>query len=218
MSEAEPPTNAWRGLTLRHVKITLLGLLVILVPITIVAKSVEHAHEVVQQGVTKITPAVEQLGGFTTTAVILFVLLIACWILGLILVRTELGRQWVEWEKAKFFTRSPLLQKQDKRLKSKQDGDTEPSPPARPALVRIEGGWQPGVVVEEQTDSWVTVFLPDIPSTSTGRLLCLPASEVMQLDVPLEDFRKQLTATGHGSQAWLRALSAAKPEAAETNG
>ena len=74
----------------------------------------------------------------------------------------------------------------------------------------VAGGWQPGVIVEEERGGWTSVFVPDVPAAKTGRLFCLPAEQVRRLDVPLDDFRYTITESGRGSQDWLEALSDAE--------
>ena len=195
-----------RDFTKRHAFLTVLGLVVILVPVAIVGKSVEHAHGVVHKGVTAVTPVIERFGGVATTGLILLMLLLLCWILGLVLSSTQRGQQWIEWEKAKFFTKSPLLQKQSKRKKDAERKEEQKH--AEFVLVPLDGGWAPGVVMAEHA-GWSTVFLPDVPSTASGRLVCFESAALRPLDVSIDAFRKTLMATGRGSETWLQALAGA---------
>ena len=66
------------------------------------------------------------------------------------------------------------------------------------------------MIVEEYGDG-ATVFLPDIPSVATGRLYLVDEDQLVRLDVPLDAYRKELTASGRDSADWLKALSEARP-------
>ena len=88
------------------------------------------------------------------------------------------------------------------------------SSPAVPALAHVAGVWQPGVIVEEPTSGWATVFLPEVPGLATGRLYCLQDAQVLRLETPLDDFREMLSSSGKGSGDWLTALAAV--QAAQT--
>ncbi len=115
--------------------------------------------------------------------------------------------------------RSPLrLRSEVKKVRRMQSGEAAPAPTkdVQPPLAHVAGGWQPGVIVEEQDDGWATVFLPDVPSVATGRLYLVGEDRLLRLDVPPGAYRKKLAANGHGSADWLQALPEARPDAAGT--
>lgn len=206
MKDKTPAKDAWRDRIRNHVEILLLGLVVVLLPIVVLSKSVEHAQKAVQKALTTVAPGVQALGAAGLTLGIVLLLLLACWFLGWLVSRTVPGQRLLAWEKSKFLGRSPKLQK---RVAAKAEAEAGVPPPkeAQPALAHVAGGWQPGVLVEERADGWATVFLPDVPSLETGRLYCLSGDQVLRLDVPLDAYREKLKARGRDTSDWLRALS-----------
>lgn len=203
----EGATERGASIAMRHVKLTLLGLVVILVPAMIALKSIQHAHKMLHSAFSTLAPGLRLLGGVGAALAILAILLFLCWLLGWIVSRTELGQRVLAWEKARYMGRSPLMQK----VAAKQEAGTpQPVAEAIPALADIQGGWQPCVIVGEPTDEWATLFVPEVPNVTAGRLVCLPRGQVLPLETPLDDFRKKLTESGHGSEDWLNALKKAQ--------
>jgi uncharacterized membrane protein len=62
-------------------------------------------------------------------------------------------------------------------------------------------------VVEEQAGGWATVFVPDVPQATTGRLYCVQPKQIRPLECSLADFRKTIMAAGRGSRDWLQKLA-----------
>ena len=212
MQRAEPSRRADRGLVSRQMRILLLGLVAILVPVSFVLTHVKSAHKSVHSAVTDLTPIVAFLGGVGAAIVSALLILAVCWILGWVVGRTRRGRQWITWEKAKLLPKSsPLLREEMQKFDTTGDGKqaaaAPAAPPVTPALAHVEGGWQPGAIVEAREDGWATVFVPTVPDLSTGRLFCLPGAQVRRLEVPLDEFRKRLLDGGHGTGNWLSILA-----------
>ena len=82
----------------------------------------------------------------------------------------------------------------------------EKAAPVFPALARVAGDWQPGVIVEE-LEGWATVLVPDLPTAKSGRLYCVPGDQLRKLDGSVADLRKKLAAGGRGSRDWLQTVS-----------
>lgn len=221
MKETAPTQGTWRGFTRHHSKVTLLGLGVVVVPVVIMAKSIEQSHKALNKAVDLVgagAPAVDMLGGPGLAIALLLLIVGACWALGWLVTRTKRGAKLIEWEESSLLPRSPLLQEKVKKLKEQAPDPSKaqaPSKDPQPALAHVAGGWQPCVVIEERADGWATVFVPDIPSVSKGRLYCLAEDQVLRLEVTLDAYREQLTASGHGSEDWLQALSEANPNPGE---
>ena len=204
MSKPPPETKTVRSRALHHAQLALTGLAVVFLPIVIVSKAVEQAHKAVAGIMKKVAPGIELLGGIGITILVLVLLLLACWLLGWIVSRTEFGRRLLAWERKTFLGKAPKLQKEiETREKA---GEPKPKDPL-PALALVGGAWQPAEIVDEHSDGWVTVLLPDLGSTEAGRIYLLSREQVRRLDVPLDDFRKKLKARGRDTQDWLRALS-----------
>jgi len=199
------------------VKVLLLGLVAILVPLTFVVTHVKTVHKSLHHAVTTLTPAVAFLGGVGAAILSLLLILALSWVLGWVASRTRRGKRWIAWEEAKLLPKSsPLLREEMQKLDA--DGHADPvasapaEPPAQPALVHVEGGWQPGAIVEAHGNGWSTVFVPTVPDLATGRIFHLPGEQVRRLDVPLDEFRKRLQESGHGTGDWLGTLAAEDPD------
>jgi len=193
----------------------LLGLAVILVPFVIVSGTIDHVHKLLSRAASEVSVPLDGVAGAGVAIAIFLLILFACWFLGRLMTNTVLGQQILEWEKSKFLKpkllkKSPLLAKQAAR----SEEAAKASSPAVPALAHVAGVWQPGVIVEEPTSGWATVFLPEVPGLATGRLYCLQDAQVLRLETPLDDFREMLSSSGKGSGDWLTALAAV--QAAQT--
>jgi uncharacterized membrane protein len=215
MGRVKAGWNSALDLAVRQGKFTLLGLGVVLIPVVVVVKSIEHAHKLLTRAATTVAPGIEVVGGVGIGVLVLLFLFAACCFVGWLVSRTDRGQRLVDWEASKFLPRSPLeVQKEVKKVRTRGAGQAAPTPAkeVQPALARVGGGWQPGVIVKEQSGSWASVFLPDIPSVATGRLYMVHEDHLMRLDVPLDSFRKQLASSGHDSGDWLQALAKARPD------
>ena len=217
MRREELRYRAVHGRISRQVKVLLLGLVAILVPLTFVVTHVKAAHKSLHSAVTTLTPAVAFLGGIGAAVLSLLLILALSWFLGWAASRTRRGKRWIAWEEAKLLPKaSPLLRQEMQKLDV--DGHADPAasapakPPAQPALVHVEGGWQPGAIVEAHDNGWSTVFVPTVPDLATGRVFHLPGEQVRRLEVPLDDFRTRLKESGHGTGDWLSTLAAEEPE------
>lgn len=71
--------------------------------------------------------------------------------------------------------------------------------------------WQPGVIVGAEADGRASVFIPELPAATTGRLHFLADEQILHLAMSLDAFRGKLTENGHGSQDWLKTLSEEEP-------
>ena len=213
MRREELRYRAVQGRISRQGRVLLFGLVAILVPLTFVVTHVKTAHKTLHHAVTTLTPAVAFLGGIGAAIVSLLIILALSWVLGWVASRTRRGKQLIAWEEARLLPKtSPLLREEMQKLDA--DGQADPAasapaePPAQPALVHVEGGWQPGAIVEAHDSGWATVFVPAVPELATGRVFHLPGEQVRRLDVPLDDFRKRLHEGGHGTGDWLSTLAA----------
>lgn len=189
-----------------HAIFTLLGLLVVLVPIVVIARSVEHAHKTVDKYAQKLAPKVGLLQHVAISGLAILGLFVACWFIGVLVANTGIGQRWLEWEKAKLLRRTPMLESHVVKWNKTEE---EPPVPARPALVCVATAWRPGLIIAEESGI-CTAFVPELPQAMNGQLYCLPVTETLILDMSLDDFRKKLTGSGHGSQDWIRALAAAQ--------
>ena len=206
MPGTKPDRRSLRGRTVYHAKLVLIGMLVVVVPVVIVGRTLQHAHKLMSHGVAKVAPAVDVVGGVGVSLAILCAILVVCWVLGWLVIRTVLGQHLRDWEREKFLSRSPFLKKYGEKLREKTP---DAASAVQPVLAHVAGGWQPGVIVDEHDDGWATVFVPTIPAVATGRLYCLRDEQILRLEMPLDEFKQKLTTSGHRSQEWLQAVASA---------
>lgn len=189
-----------------HVRITLLGALLVLAPLVLLVHAVLRVRATVDQAVAplrELLPGAKiSVAGITGLELVTFLfILLVCWILGSLIMRTQFGHRVKQWVEDTILKRTPVFETY--RRVTGQGDETPASPNVQPALVQVAGDWQPGVVVEEQDDGWATVFVPDVPAATSGRLYCVPGTQVRPLECSLADFRETVKAAGQGSQDWL---------------
>ena len=128
------------GFTQRQGRVILRGLLVVLVPTVVVVKSLEHAHKALSSAMNMVDPQHKVAGDISIAVILLVAILGACWFLGWLITRTELGQRVLEWERVKFVNRSPLLKKQIQHAKNEEKETSDRVKEAQPALARLAGG------------------------------------------------------------------------------
>jgi uncharacterized membrane protein len=69
-----------------------------------------------------------------------------------------------------------------------------------PALVEMEDGLVPGLIIESRDDGYVTVFVPSPPNPTSGQAYIFASSKAHPVDVPLPKFIGCITKWGLGSQ------------------
>jgi uncharacterized membrane protein len=74
------------------------------------------------------------------------------------------------------------------------------------ALVEMEDGLVPAVVVERHEVGWVTVFIPSTPAPATGAVYLFPESRVHRIDTPFRVGMKSAARYGQGAGALLAGL------------
>jgi uncharacterized membrane protein len=74
-------------------------------------------------------------------------------------------------------------------------GDAKPEP----ALVETDDGWALALLIERLPDGFCTVFLPDVPSPTSGSVRIVAASRVRVLDVSMLALLGCLTRSGAGA-------------------
>jgi len=74
------------------------------------------------------------------------------------------------------------------------------------ALVEMEEGLVVGVVTEHHPQGWVTVFIPDTPTPTSGAMFLFPEHKVHPVDIPFRTGLKIASRYGRGAGAMLAAL------------
>jgi uncharacterized membrane protein len=71
---------------------------------------------------------------------------------------------------------------------------------ATPALVEMEDGLVPALIIERHNDGYVTVFVPSSPVPTAGQAYIFDAGKVHPVDVTLPNFIGCITKWGLGAQ------------------
>ena len=147
--------------------------------------------------VRRLRQATDPLAGQLLHPVIVAVvaLVLLCLVIGL-LVRSAFGG-WVRRAlESLLFEKIPGY-----RLAKAFAGDGPASAddrPMRPALVTIEDGLCPALVMDEFADGRLLIFVPSSPAPMSGTIYIFAPDRVTLLDVPLLPFMKTLSSWGLG--------------------
>jgi uncharacterized membrane protein len=191
--------------TLDFVKTTILGGLLVIVPVVAVALVLARALAAV---FGLLAPIARFLPGglFVREIASLAIVLAVCFLAG-VAVRTRLGQG----------VRSAL----DRRLQAipgftlvrslvrRVAGDEEGSR-FQVALAEIEEALVPAFLIEEHDDASFTVFVPAVPTPAAGALYILPRERVHPVDVPFRTAITVFTRFGEGTGELLRAMRRAE--------
>jgi uncharacterized membrane protein len=128
----------------------------------------------------------------------LFVVL--CFVIGLA-VRSAAGRVVRRGLEATVFERIPGYRLA--RAFTSNGPTAQGGRPMRPALVSIEEGLCPALVVDEFSDGQLLIFVPGSPAPMSGAIYIFTPDRVTLLDVPLLPFLQSISAWGLGLQELL---------------
>ena len=196
---------------LRFLKTTLIGGLLVVVPVWVLlllVLKVATEAEVVVKPITTTLPSDIQYPQLLAAGL----LLAACFLAGLA-VRTAVGRY------AKAAVERHLLEKvpgyATLRGMSEQLADMNRETGFQASLVEMEGGLVPALIVERHADGRCTVFVPSAPTPISGTIFIFPGEKVHPANVPLMVHLKCVSKYGAGSHEILAAL---RPPAPPTTG
>ena len=192
------------------VKTTLIGGLLIVLPVYIAVLLILKAVQGLVAAVKPITAAIPGSVAFEEILAIL-VLAVICFIAGLI-VRTRAGLRAKNAIERRVLQRLPgytLLRGLAGRVTGQAD---EPS--FAPALAEIEEALVPALIVEKLEDGSYTVLVPSVPTPMAGAIYILPPERVHPVDVPFTVALKVFSKWGTGAGEFVRAMQAAKPSQA----
>ncbi len=188
--------------TIEFIKTTLLGGVLIIVPaaaivflLTKVARGIRHALDPLA---TQLPPTV-QFPYVIEVASIIGI----CFIAGL-LIRTGPGR-WVGGITERYvFERVPGYTLVKTLTGRSLSGAVDEG--AIPALVEMEEGLAPALIIERHAEGYVTVFVPSPPVPTVGQAYIFESSKVHPVDVPLAKFVSCITKWGIGAQEMRLAM------------
>jgi uncharacterized membrane protein len=162
------------------VKVTLVGGLLVIVPVCLVVMLLLKVFSTV---VELVHPLAARLptGVRFANFVSLLLIVAACFIVGL-LVRTPTGRRAGAFMDRRVLGRVPgysLLQTVTQRMAGRREDHA-----MAPAFATFEGALVPAFIIEEHRDGHYTVFVPAAPTPGVGAVYILPRERVHIVDVP----------------------------------
>jgi uncharacterized membrane protein len=182
-------------------KTTLLGALLIVVPIGIIGFALLQVVKLVRG---LLLPVVESLPFDSMTLRILLlvaallVVILLCYFTGL-LVRTRWGRRLRGWVERSLLDRIPGY-KMVRSLAHQYLGE-EDEQKFRPVMVDLyaSGTKMIGLEIEELGDGTVAVFLPSVPAVTLGQVHIVPEERVTPIPASLHATVETLTMFGEGA-------------------
>ena len=184
---------------LEFVKTTLLGGLVVILPVAAVLLLLERVVAVVRGALQPVMPHGVPYPGVVAALVAAG----ACFVAGLVL-RTPAARRAMAALERRVLERIPaysLLRSLTRRVVGQEEGTRFSA-----ALAVIEDALVPAFIVEEHEDGRYTVFVPAVPTLAGGALYILPRERVHPVDVPFYKAVGCVTRWGIGSRDLLRAI------------
>ena len=188
----------------RFLKTTLIGGVVVLVPVAVCAYIIAAVVKAVLRGLAPVAALVpaQSPGGIGLMSLIAIALVVGlCFLFGL-LVRTAGGRALGGWVENRLFNLLPGYEL-IKRVTQQFAGTGETL--GTPVAVRLGDSQQIGFLVEELTPGQVTVFIPAAPALTFGTVHIVPADRVEKLSAKLTQVVDCITKIGCGSSRLLSA-------------
>jgi uncharacterized membrane protein len=189
----------------RFLKTTLVGGLVVLVPVAVCAYIIVAVVKAVFRGlapIAELLPA-QSPGGIGLVGLLAIAIVVAmCFLFGL-LVRTAGGRALGGWVENRLFNLLPGYEL-IKRV-TQQFAGTGEETLGTPVAVRFGDSQQIGFLVEELTPGQVTVFIPAAPALTFGTVHIVPAERVEKLSAKLTQVIDCISKIGCGSSRLLSA-------------
>jgi len=183
-------------------KTTLIGGLLVILPVTLIGLLLLKAMTVVQKLLGPIMSLLPH-EVFLPRVIALLIIIGFCFLTGLIL-KTRIGRLIYLTGERRILERLPgysLMRSLSRQITGQEEGVS-----FSPALVEIEEALVPAFLVEEHEDGSYTVFVPASPTPTIGSLYILPRARVHPVDVPFAKAVKCVGQWGVGSGELLRAM------------
>jgi uncharacterized membrane protein len=181
----------------RFFKSTIIGGLVVLVPVVVLLAIVGWAVGI---AVKAITPVLEWLpdrsvaGVSLTVAAAILSIVVGCFLAGLFAETAIIRRLGERAERLALAVPGYALMK---NVGANVIG-IEGKHPAKTVLARFEASWQLGFLMETLNDGRHVVFIPGVPRALLGTLHIFPADRVQVLAMPLADALDALARLGVG--------------------
>ena len=190
-------------------KTTLIGGALVVLPIVILLLVFNWLYQFIADKIKPITYILSETARlqefFASLAAIVLILL--CFFIVGILVKTKLGRFTFDYFEKKFLTRIPLY----KLIKdtTQQIVGSEKMLFKHVAMVNIWGNdtRMTAFITEEHEDGSYTVFVPSGPAPTAGFIFHLSADQVQKVNYPVDRAMKTILSLGAGSRELLSLLA-----------
>ena len=173
---------------------------IVLIPISIIIVIVVQLFEFLDQLATELALK-SALDAGMAMLLIFFLLLLTCYLIGAF-IHTQLGTWSFERLENRVLKQVPLY----KPLSGILKGYAAQEKKHKPALIQtgMPGVVQMGIVIEENDNDTVTVFIPSIPVLTVGTLFVVEQVRVKPLDVGNLEYLECLGEWGVGTKGLLK--------------
>ncbi len=183
-------------------KTTLIGGLLVILPIYV---AILLLAKTVQGLLALLTPVTAQIPASVQFRQVLaiVVLVAACFVVGMI-VRTGPGLRAKNAFERAVLERLPaysFLRGLAKRITGSSEEQT-----LAPALVEMDDGLVPALIVEELENGYMTVLVPSAPTPMAGNIYILPRERVHPVDIPFTRAIGVFSKWGTGAGEFMRAM------------
>ena len=204
--------------TKNFLKTTLIGGVIVILPITILIFAFRWLFGVVSSGVNPLTDLVvrtipllsNRYDELIATLIVIFVILGGCFLVGLF-IRTRLGQMLYSSLEGGLLSRAPGY-KMVKETVNQFFGRKQ-SPFSSVALVQIfqNETMVTAFVTDRHGNGTVSVFVPTGPNPTSGFIYHIPEKYVHPVDVPVEDAMRSVISCGAGSEMLVKKLQDGLP-------
>ena len=199
--------------TKNFLKTTLLGGIIVILPITILIFAFRWLFGVVSNGIKPLTDLVvriipflpERYDQLIATLIVITLILGVCFLVGLF-IRTRLGQLIYTALESGILAKAPGY-KMVKETVNQFFGRKQ-SPFSSVALVQIfqNETMVTAFVTDRHNNGTVSVFVPTGPNPTSGFIYHLPEKYVHPVDVPVEDAMRSVISCGAGSDMLVKQL------------
>lgn len=189
-------------------KTTLLGGIVVILPITIIVAVFHWLYAKITDAIQPLTDMLVSrvsLPEFVADLLVIATIFCACFLLGLV-VKTQVGRYIHEKLESRVLAIAPgynLVRETVAQFLGRRK-----SPFSSVAIVRLFDSETRATafITDEHPDGSYTVFVPTGPNPTSGQIFHLQAEHVQPLNVPVDDTMRSILSCGAGSGHLISAL------------
>jgi len=187
------------------IKTTILGGSLVILPIVVLLIVFNWLYQFIADKIRPLSYILSETARIQEflASILAIVLIIVCFFLVGLIIKTRLGRFTFEYIEQKFFTKLPFYKIiKDTTL---QLLGSERMLFKQVALVNIwgEDARMTALITDEHDDGSYTVFVPSSPAPTAGFIFHLPGERVQKVDYPVDKTMKTIFSLGAGSKELL---------------